>query len=132
MSYQAAAALQTALYQRLTGFAGLGGVAVFDAMPLGAGTGTYILLGPETAIDKSDQSGSGAEHQLLISVISDATGFQSAKTVAAQVSAALENASLTLTAGRLVSMFFQKAVAQRLSEGEARRIDLTFRARVEI
>ena len=132
MSYQAAAALQSALYQQLTGYAGLAGVAVFDAIPLGAGTGTYVLIGPETAFDKSDQTGGGADHQLLISVISDATGFQSAKAVAANVSAALEDASLTLTTGRLVSIYFHKAVALRLSEGEARRIDLTFRARVEI
>ena len=52
--------------------------------------------------------------------------------MAANVSAALEDASLTLTTGRLVSIFFQKAVAKRLEEGEARRIDLTFRARVEV
>ncbi len=132
MSYRIAAVLQTAIYQRLTGFSALSGVSVFDAIPSGSGTGTYILLGPETAIDKSDQTGSGAEHQLLISVISDATGFQSAKSVAANVSAALENPSLTLTTGRLVYLLFQKAVAQRLAEGEARRIDLTFRARVEV
>ena len=132
MSYRLAAALQTAIYGRLTSFAALTGVAVYDAIPGGAGTGTYILIGPETAVDKSDQTGGGAEHQLLISVISDATGFQPAKTVAANVSAALEDVSLTLTTGRLVSMFFQKAVAQRLEEGEARRIDLTFRARVEV
>lgn len=132
MSYQAAAALQTALYQRLTDYAGLTGISVFDAAPLGAATGTYVLIGPELAIDKSDQTGAGAEHQFLVSVISDSTGFQSAKTVASAVSAALEGTNLTLTTGRLVAMFFQKAVARRLSEGEARRIDLTFRARIEI
>ena len=132
MSYQIAAALQSALYGRLTGFAALTGVPVYDAIPSGSGTGTYVLIGPETAVDKSDQTGGGAEHQLLISVISDATGFQSAKTVAANVSAALEDVNLTLATGRLVSMFFQKAVAQRLAEGEARRIDMTFRARVEV
>jgi hypothetical protein len=132
MSYQIAAALQTAIFGRLTGFPALAGVAVYDAIPGGAGTGTFILLGPETAIDKSDQTGGGAEHQILLSVISDATGFMSAKSVAANVSAALEDANLTLTAGRLVSLFFYKAVAKRLEEGEARRIDLTFRARVEV
>ncbi len=132
MSYQGAAALQAAIYAALIGYGPLAGVPVFDAIPGGAGTGTYILIGPETALDRSDQTGGGAEHQLLISVISDATGFQSAKSVAAQVSAALEDASLSLTTGRLVHLFFQKAVAQRLAEGEARRIDMTFRARVEV
>ena len=132
MSYQIAAALQSAIFARLTGFPALAGISVFDAIPSGSGAGTYVLIGPETAIDKSDQTGKGAEHQLAISVISDATGFQASKTVAANVSAALEDAGLTLTTGRLVSIFFQKAVAKRLEEGEARRIDLTFRARVEV
>lgn len=132
MSYQIAAALQSALYQHLAGFPALAGVSVYDAIPGGAGTGTYVLIGPETAFDRSDQSGGGAEHQLVISVISDATGFQDAKTVAANVSASLEDAALTLSAGRLVSIFFHKAVARRLEEGEARRIDMTFRARVEV
>jgi hypothetical protein len=132
MSYQIAAALQASIYAHLTSFAALSGISVFDAIPGSAGTGTYILIGPETVIDKSDQTSGGAEHQFVISVISDASGFQAAKTVAASVSAALEDASLVLTTGRLVSLFFLKAVAKRLEEGEARRIDLTFRARVEV
>lgn len=132
MSYRIAAALQTAIYAHLTAAPLLAGVSIYDAIPPGGASGTYVLIGPETAIDKSDQSGGGAEHQMAISVISDASGFLSAKSVAANVSAALEDASLTLSTGRLVSLLFQRAVAKRLDEGAVRRVDLTFRARVEV
>lgn len=132
MSYRAAAALQAAIYARLTAWPGLAGVPVVDAVPEGGAGGTFVLLGPEVAEDRSDRTGGGAEHRLQISVISDADGFLSAKTVAAAVSAALEGAELALAQGRLVGIAFSRAVARRLDEGAARRIDLTFRARTEI
>ena len=131
MSYRAAAALQTAVFQRLTGYAGLAGVSVVDALPPGTGTGSFVLLGPETASDQSDKTGPGAEHVFQVSVISDATGFLAAKAIAAAVSDALVGAALTLTTGRLVGLFFVRAIARRLKEGENRRIDLIFRARVD-
>ncbi len=131
MSYGAAAALQAAIYTRLSGWAGLTGVTVVDELPSGGGKGTFVLLGPETALERGDASGAGAEHQLQISVISDAKGFLVAKAAAAEVSAALVDAPLSLTAGHLVGIQFQKAVAKRLDEGKARRIDMTFRARVD-
>lgn len=132
MSYSAAASLQSAIFARLTGWASLAGVSVVDALPPGSGTGTFVLLGPETASDQSDKSGSGAEHMLQISVISDAQGFMAAKTVAGHVSDALVGASLTLTTGVLVGMSFVRATARRLNSGDSRRIDLTFRARIEL
>ena len=131
MSYASAAALQSAIFQRLTGFAALAGVSIVDALPPATGTGTFVLLGPELAADKSDKTGNGAEHLITISVISDATGFLPAKTVAGKVSEALVGAQMTLTTGRLVYLGFVRATARRLKEGETRRIDLTFRARVE-
>lgn len=129
MSYGVAAALQGAIYQRLV--AVLPGVAIFDAPQTGGGKGTYVLIGPEEAVDQSDKTGPGAEHRLQISVISDKAGFLEAKQVAVQVSDALGGASLTLTRGQLVSLWFTRAVARRLRAGEARRIDLSFRARVQ-
>ena len=131
MSYRAAAALQTAVFQRLTGYAGLAGVSVVEALPPGTGTGSFVLLGPETASDQSDKTGPGAEHVFQVSVISDATGFLAAKAIATAVSDALVGAALTLTTGRLVGLFFVRAIARRLKEGENRRIDLIFRARVD-
>ena len=75
MSYQAAAALQAAIYARLSGFAGLAGVSIVDAMPAGTALGTFVLIGPEQVMDQSDASGGGAEHRFEIAVISDASGF---------------------------------------------------------
>ncbi len=131
MSYAAAAALQSAIFQRLTGFPGLTGVAIYDAVPPSA-TGTFVLIGPEEARDQSDKTGAGADHQLVISVITDATGFLSIKTIAADISDALIGVPLTLTRGVLVNLLFLRASARRIAEGETRRIDLTFRARVQL
>ena len=132
MSYQAAAALQAAVFARLAGFPALSAVAILDATPPGNAPGSFVLIGPELALDQSDKTGPGAEHRFDISVISDAAGFLSAKTIAAAVSDALVDADLTLTTGRLVSLQFQRAKAARLVQGDTRRIDLTFRARIEI
>lgn len=131
MSYGAAPALQTAVFQRLTGWPALAGVAIHDAVPPAA-SGTFVLIGPEEARDQSDKTGAGAEHQLVISVITDAAGFLSIKTVAAEISDALIGAPLALSRGALVSLFFLRASARRIEEGETRRIDLTFRARVQL
>lgn len=130
MSYAAAAALQAAIWQHLSG--ALAGVSVVDALPRGTGKGTFVLVGPEEAEDASDGTGSGAEHRLTLSVISDAAGFQEAKQVAVAVQDALGGASLTLARGRLVSIRFLRAVARRLDQGAARRIDMVFRARTEV
>lgn len=132
MSYAGAAALQAAIWQRLSTASALAGVAVVDALPKGAGKGTFVLIGPEEVTDASDGTGGGAEHRLAISVISDAAGFQAAKAVAVAVSDELVGAGLVLARGRLVSMQFLRASARRLDSGAARRIDMTFRARVEV
>lgn len=131
MSYQAAAALQSAIYAQLTGFPALAGVAIVDAMPSGTTPSTFVLIGPEQALDQSDASGPGAEHRFEIAVISEDSGFLSAKEVAAAVADALVAADLTLSTGRLVSIGFLRATARRLNAGSARRIDMTFRARIE-
>ena len=80
---------------------------------------------------RSDVSGLGAEHRLVISVISDVAGFADAKAAAAAVSDALIGADLVLSRGRLVGIGFLRGVAKRIESGTKRRIDLTFRARVE-
>ena len=131
MSYGMAHALQAAIYQRLTAIPELAGVPVADALPKGQGTGTFILIGPEDVIDQSDKTGQGAEHRFAVSVISDAAGFLAAKAVAVLVSDSLIGAPLVLARGRLSGLWFLKAVARRLDDGKARRIDMTFRARVE-
>ncbi len=132
MSYAGAAALQSAIYQRLTAATPLAGVPIHDALPPGVGVGTFVLIGPEEVRDVSDKSGPGAEHRFTVSVISDGSGFQAAKTVAVAVSDALVGATLVLARGRLVHLLFQRARASRIDQGEVRRVDLTFSARLEL
>lgn len=132
MSYGMGAALQAAVYQRLMADSRLDalvGSAIHDAVPPGAPAGTYVSIGPEEVRDRSDKTARGAEHQFVVSVVTDAAGFQTAKSVAGAVSDALTDATLILARGRLVGLWFLRARARR--DGGERRIDLTFRARVE-
>ncbi|MGY6536668.1 MAG: DUF3168 domain-containing protein [Pararhodobacter sp.] len=139
MSYGAAVALQAALYQFLvadTEIMALTGGAVHDAAPPGASAGTHLVLGEEEVIDRSDISGPGAEHRFVLSVRSDAAGFAQAKAVAARLAvivpdAALDLAAIDPAAGRLVAIWFDRAVARRAEGGAVRRVDLRFRARVQ-
>lgn len=134
MSYGVSAALQQAIYQRLaadTALSTLVSGAIYDAVPAGIITGTYVSLGPEDVRERSDKTGHGALHEVTISVVTDAAGFQAAKEVAAAVSDALVDASLTLTRGSLVYLNFHRARARRVEDADVRRIDLIFRARVE-
>ena len=134
MSYGVAAALQEAVYQRLAGDAALAAVVgtdIFDRVPAGDPPATYVSLGPEEVRDRSDQTGRGAEHRFVVSIVTDAAGFQTAKTAATAVSDALIGAPLALARGRLVGLAFLRARARRAEKGHARRIDLTFLARVE-
>lgn len=134
MSYQIAPALQAALYAHLnadTALQALLGGALYDAIPPATAPATYALIGPEEVIDRSDSTGRGAEHRLVISVISDASGFMTAKTIAARICDVLDHADLTLTRGRLVGLWFDRAEARKRESDQTRRIDLRFRARVE-
>ena len=134
MSYGMAAALQTAVFQHLEAdgdLQALVGTAIFDVAPSGPTPGTYVTLGEEEARDRSDKSHDGASHDFVVSVVTDAAGFQSAKTVASVISDALVDASLPLSRGRLVGLSFQRAKAERVTNGTQRKIDLRFRALVE-
>ncbi len=134
MSYGSAAALQQAVYQKLADDVALGalvGGAIYDALPGGPLPQTYVTLGPEDVQARDDGSGAGAWHRFVVSVVTDSDGFHGAKQVAAAVSDALDEASLSLSRGRLVALHFQRARARREDRGRLRRIDLTFRARVE-
>ena len=133
MSYAAAAALQEAVFAHLSAdpavTAILGG-AIHDALPAGPLPPLYLSLGPELARDRSDATARGAEHEITLSIVAEAAGFHLAKTAAAAVCDALTNADLALTRGRLVALHFIRATAKRDSGGR-RRIDLTFRARLD-
>ncbi|SFR04755.1 DUF3168 domain-containing protein [Poseidonocella sedimentorum] len=134
MSYGVSAALQAAVFQHLAADADISaatGGAIYDAMPPGAVPDTYVTLGPEEVQDRSDISARGAEHRFTVSVVTDTAGFAKAKTIAGAIGDALDGPALTLSRGRLVSLNFTRAVARRGDNGAERRIDLTFRARVE-
>lgn len=134
MSYAVAAALQEAVYQQLAGDAALAaivGEAIHDAIPAGTLPSIYVVLGAETARDRSDKTGGGAAHDLSISVITDQQGFSQAKQAAAAVNDALVDADLSLSRGRLVGLWFLRAKAKRDTSDGTRRIDMIFRARVE-
>ena len=134
MSYAIGAALLAAVYQRLRGSSALDalvGDAIYDAAPSGAVTGIYVSIGPEDVVDASDMTGDGAVHDFVVSVVTDAAGFQTAKDVAAVISDALVDATLVLARGKLIGLRFVKAKARRVDTASTRRIDITFRARVE-
>ncbi|MCX7888565.1 MAG: DUF3168 domain-containing protein [Rhodobacteraceae bacterium] len=134
MSYGPSSALQAAIYQRLTGDAALAalvGGGIYDSVPPGDTTGTYVAIGAEEVRDASTKTGRGAVHELSVTVVTDEAGFTAAKTVAGAVSDALTGASLVLARGRLVGIWFLRAVARRDGDGTRRRIDLVFRARTE-
>jgi len=134
MSYASTAALQAAVYQRLmedATLSALAGGAIYDAVPPGPLPDLYVTLGAEDVRDRSDGTGAGALHRFTVSVVTGAAGFQAAKAVAAAISDALAGADLGLARGRLVAIWFQRARARREGVGNLRRIDLTFRARVD-
>lgn len=132
MTYRAAAMLQSALFGLLSGLPVLDGIAVLDAQPSGMLPETYVLIGPEDVVEASDKTGAGADHRVLVSVVSSAQGFLAAKEIAAELSNAMETAAPGLPHGRIVSIRFKRASARRLDGGATRRIDLIFRVRVEL
>ncbi|MEM1374159.1 MAG: DUF3168 domain-containing protein [Pseudomonadota bacterium] len=134
MSYAGSSALQAAVYQHLIADAalqGLVGMDIYDALPIGIAPALYVSLGPEEAKDYSSKSGGAARHDFVISVITEASGFQTAKEVAAAISDALIDAPLVLGKGTLTGLWFLKAKAARIGNDDTRRIDLTFRAAVD-
>ena len=133
MTYAISAALQTAIYERLkadTVVVSTVGEAIYDAIPAGTRPDLYVSLGNEQVRDQSDMTGSGALHELVVRVVSEHSGFSRAKIAAAAVCDALHNADLNLSRGALVALQFHRGRASRVRTGEARQIDLTFRARV--
>jgi hypothetical protein len=133
MSYFAGAALQEAVFRHLREDTELSALdlTILDAPPPGSPRGTYVVIGSEDVIDRSDASGPGAEHRFSVTVLSDAAGFAVAKQIAAKLSAALADPPLELSVGRLVGLWFHQAQARRIEGGKGRKIELRFRARTE-
>ena len=138
MSYAATAALQAAVYGALrddAALADLVGDAIYDAMPVAAPPGTYVSLGPEDVRDAGDMTAAGALHDFVVSVLSgtdEANGFGAVKEVAVAVSDALETTEMVLDRGHLAGLWFLRARARRAENGAGRRVDMTFRARIDL
>jgi len=134
MSYGQSPALQAGVYQLLVNdpdVVALVGAAIYDVVPSGTLPDTYVSLGPEDAQDRSDKSGRGADHRFVVSVVTSSSGFQRAKALASAISDALDGSAPAIMRGRVISIRFLKARARRVRKADTRRIDMTFRARVE-
>ena len=134
MSYAISAALQRAVFAELQADPAVSDVvggAIYDALPTGALPNLYVSLGPEVVRGADDKTGNGAIHRFVVSVITETPGFSTAKLAAGAVCDVLHDAALTLDRGRLVSMRFERARAVKIDKEAGRKIDLTFRARVE-
>ncbi|WP_134679662.1 DUF3168 domain-containing protein [Paracoccus ravus] len=138
MSYAAAVALQSAVYQLLReddALQHLVGDAIFDAQPVSGTVGPYVVLGNEDSRDAGDMTGAGSSHDFTVSVLSGAEGaqgFGQVKLAAEAISAALDQPAVTLSRGHLVGMWLLRARARRIEKGSGRRVDLTFRARIDL
>ncbi|MFG6081232.1 DUF3168 domain-containing protein [Paracoccus litorisediminis] len=136
MSFAASVALQAAVYRALRQHEGLGllvGDAIYDALPVEAPSGTHVALGQDDVRDAGDATGAGSAHDFTVSVLSGAgAGFSGVKMAAAAVTDALEGAALALGRGHLVGLWFLRSRAKRTENGAGRRVDLTFRARIDL
>jgi len=133
MSYTQSADLQKAVYDALTGNAGLMAMVagVFDAPPAGTGappTGTYITIGEEVMRDNSSASHHGVIVDFEVVIHSDYAGFGVAKEVAGLVEQTLSWNDIPMAQGSLDLLFFLKSRARRGVAPETRRIVLVFRA----
>ncbi|WP_293575241.1 DUF3168 domain-containing protein [Phaeobacter sp.] len=133
MTYALSLPLQEAVYQHLATDPALAaqlGDAIYDALPAGSLPQTYVTLGPEQAQDRSDRSGGGARHLIDLTIHSDIAGFAGAKAIAATICDILLAADLQLSRGRVVGLWFNRALAKRTTSG-GRRITLRFVVRLE-
>lgn len=134
MSVFPSAGLQAAIYALLradTEVATLSDGAVFDAAPPGDMPALYVILGDEDVRLRYDASGAVGQHFVTLSVIGTEPSFARTKSLAASVVDALNEAPLVLDQGSLVSLRFDRAKAARGSDGNTRRIDLRFIARID-
>ncbi|GAB5446711.1 DUF3168 domain-containing protein [Gymnodinialimonas sp.] len=132
MSYAATAALQEAVFAKLTMDATVNMLtdgAIYDALPPGPVPSIYVSLGPERVRDASDVLGDGAVHDFPVTVVSDGAGFHTAKTIAAAISDALSDADMALARGALTGLNFLRARARRVGDG--REIEVWFRAFID-
>ena len=130
----AAGALQEAVFARLSGDAGLtgllGGLYIFDGPPRNAAA-PYVHLGELDARDWSTGSDTGWEIRFALVVWSREAGRSQGLAVADRARALLEDANLTISGFRLVSLRHLSTETARAEKPEGRRVVVRFRAVVE-
>jgi len=134
MSLSNTATLQRAIYRHLSqnsDIAQLVGSHIYDALPSGTLPQLFISLGVDDVTDASDVTGQGTLHDLVISVITTQPGFLLAKDLAGSIGQALLNTPPDLGPLGLVYLNFVRATARRDTDTQTRRIDITFRARID-
>ncbi|GLQ34055.1 hypothetical protein GCM10007939_03380 [Amylibacter marinus] len=134
MSFQHTLALQAAIFDILSNDLGLGslaGGAVYDEVPAGELPDTYILIGEEKALDRSDYTSTSTRHDITISVISNQSGFLIAKACASRICDLLVGQSWVLSSGNMRSFRLVTAKARRSTGAANRRIDLIFKAFID-
>lgn len=135
MSYAASAGLQTAVYGLLVADAGVSalvGDAVYDAVPGGQVPALYVMIGGEQVLAKADCSATLSRHRLMVRVVTEASGFESAKVLAGAISDALDGARPTLDRGQVLSLRFDQARASRVGRNNKRHIEMRFDALVDV
>ncbi|MCP5074615.1 MAG: DUF3168 domain-containing protein [Rhodobacteraceae bacterium] len=134
MSYALALGLQQSVFTALSSDAAvvaLVGSDIFDAPPSGKAPALFVLLGEELVRDRSSKNSASAAHDFGVQIVTDTSGFSTAKELAAAICDVLIDADLALIRGKLVGLNFRRAKADRGKSPEKRRIVLTFRAFVE-
>ncbi|MCG7492072.1 DUF3168 domain-containing protein [Thalassobius sp. Cn5-15] len=130
MTYALAAALQQAVFDRLSNDADLLTLVdgVYDALPAGTAPDRYVQIGAEKVTPRSDKSGTGARHELQLLIVGQDTGFLPVKLAAVRISDLLQDTPLSLTRGHLLRLWFLSAEARRDRSDNSRQIILRFAA----
>jgi hypothetical protein len=132
MTYPALA-LQKAVTTALGGSSALVAIVgdrIYDAPPRNAAF-PYVSLGQISVADWSTGTEAGAEHQLILDAWSRAAGKRECYAMIDAVTAALNDAALTLDGSALVNLRFQLADVRRDPDGITFHGVIRFRAVTE-
>jgi hypothetical protein len=134
MSASPAIALRRAVFACLAADAQLttllGSAKIFDEAPRGS-EAPYVLFADWQMRDWSTGDGRGAEHFLVVAVISTERRTREAIEIARRVVELLDEAMLTLEDHALIDLRFQTMETRREQNGRFARANLRFRATTE-